>query len=56
MRLLTRHGVEVVHAAGEGCCGALVHHMGKADASHAQARRNIDAWIAEMDGAVSTRS
>ena len=25
--------------------------MGKADASHAQAQRTIDAWIAEMDGA-----
>jgi glycolate oxidase iron-sulfur subunit len=50
MRLLSRHGIEVVFAASEGCCGALVHHMGKADASHAQARRNIDAWIAEMDG------
>lgn len=49
IRLLTRHGVEVVMAKGEGCCGALVHHMGKSDASHAQAKRNIDAWIAEMD-------
>ncbi|KQO74616.1 MULTISPECIES: heterodisulfide reductase-related iron-sulfur binding cluster [unclassified Methylobacterium] len=51
IRLLTRHGVEVVQAAGEGCCGALTHHMGKADSSHAQAQRTIDAWIAEMDGA-----
>jgi glycolate oxidase iron-sulfur subunit len=25
--------------------------MGKADSSHAQAQRTIDAWIAEMDGA-----
>ncbi len=50
IRLLTRHGVEVVHVAGEGCCGALTHHMGKDDSSHAFARRAIDAWIAEMDG------
>ena len=50
IRLLTRHGVEVVQAKGEGCCGALTHHMGKADSSHAQAKRTIDAWIAEMDG------
>jgi len=49
-RLLTRHGVEVVFAEGEGCCGALVHHMGRQDESHDQAKRNIDAWIAEMDG------
>jgi glycolate oxidase iron-sulfur subunit len=50
IRLLTRHGVEVVQAKGEGCCGALVHHMGRDDESHAFAKRNIDAWIAEMDG------
>jgi glycolate oxidase iron-sulfur subunit len=50
IRLLNRHGVEVVQAKGEGCCGALVHHMGRDAESHAFARRNIDAWIAEMDG------
>jgi glycolate oxidase iron-sulfur subunit len=44
IRLLTRLGVEVVLPKGEGCCGALVHHMGKEDASHAQAKKNIDAW------------
>jgi glycolate oxidase iron-sulfur subunit len=51
MRLLTRHGVEVVFAKNEGCCGSLVHHMGREHESHAQAKRTIDAWIAEMDGA-----
>ena len=29
IRLLTRHGVEVVVARGAGCCGALAHHLGK---------------------------
>jgi glycolate oxidase iron-sulfur subunit len=29
IRLLTRHGCEVVIARGMGCCGALTHHMGK---------------------------
>jgi glycolate oxidase iron-sulfur subunit len=49
-RLLTRAGYEVVAAAGEGCCGALVHHMGrKVEALH-DARRNIDAWTAEIEG------
>ena len=43
-RLLTRHGCEVVIADGMGCCGALVHHMGREDASHAQAKNNIVAW------------
>ncbi|MGO4387366.1 glycolate oxidase subunit GlcF [Microvirga sp. 2YAF29] len=50
MRLLNRHGIEVVQAKGEGCCGALVHHMGRDSEGHAFAKRNIDAWIAEMDG------
>ncbi|MGA0532368.1 glycolate oxidase subunit GlcF [Hansschlegelia sp. KR7-227] len=49
VRLLTRHGVEVVQARGEGCCGALVHHMGREDQSHAQARRNVDAWTREIE-------
>jgi len=47
IRLLTRLGAEVVVAEGMGCCGALVHHMGKEDESHAAAARNIKAWMAE---------
>ncbi len=49
IRLLTRMGCEVVVAEGAGCCGALTHHMGKEDESHATAARNIKAWCAEMD-------
>ena len=49
IRLLTRAGVEVVFAEGEGCCGALVHHMGRSHDSHAQAKRNIDAWTRLID-------
>src|SRR5690606_15641482 len=44
IRLLTRHGVEVVIADGAGCCGALVHHMGREAQALASARANIDAW------------
>ncbi len=47
IRLLTRHGVEVVVAKGAGCCGALTHHMGKEAPALASARANVDAWIAE---------
>jgi glycolate oxidase iron-sulfur subunit len=50
IRLLNRHGVEVVVAAGEGCCGSLVHHMGREDEALSQARNNIDAWIRELEG------
>lgn len=50
IRLLTRHGCEVVVAEGAGCCGALTHHMGKVSESHSAAGKNIAAWIKEMDG------
>ena len=44
VRLLTRLGVEVVIPEGEGCCGALTHHMGQEDAALDFARRNVDVW------------
>ena len=47
IRLLRRLGCEVTVAKGAGCCGALVHHMGKARESHIAAKRNIRAWMAE---------
>ncbi|MEM9811111.1 MAG: glycolate oxidase subunit GlcF [Pseudomonadota bacterium] len=50
IRLLTRHGAEVVIAKGIGCCGALTHHMGKTKESHASAAANIRAWTREMRG------
>jgi glycolate oxidase iron-sulfur subunit len=51
IRLLRRLGCEVVIAEGAGCCGALTHHMGREDESHATAAKNIRAWAAEMEGA-----
>jgi glycolate oxidase iron-sulfur subunit len=51
IRLLRRLGAEVVVAKGAGCCGALTHHMGKSDLSHASAAANIRAWMAEKQGA-----
>jgi glycolate oxidase iron-sulfur subunit len=47
IRLLTRHGCEVVVAQGTGCCGALVHHLGDEPKALALARANIDAWETE---------
>jgi glycolate oxidase iron-sulfur subunit len=49
IRILNRHGVEVVTPTGEGCCGALVHHMGREHESLAQARANIDVWTREIE-------
>jgi len=48
IRLLARRGVDVVVANGAGCCGALVHHMGREDEAKRQARRNVDAWSKEI--------
>jgi glycolate oxidase iron-sulfur subunit len=45
-----RAGYEVVFAAGEACCGALVNHMGRKDEGLAAARRNVDAWTREIEG------
>ena len=50
IRLLTRNGHAVVLAAGEGCCGSLVHHMGREQEALAQVRANVDAWTREIDG------
>lgn len=49
VELLTRLGVETVIPPNEGCCGALVHHMGRERDALAAARNNIDAWQAEID-------
>ncbi len=47
IRLLTRHGCEVVIAEGAGCCGALNHHLGQD--GRAYARANILAWSREIE-------
>ena len=48
IRLLTRHGVEVVVPPAAGCCGAFTLHMGKQAMAVAAAARNVDAWHNEM--------
>ncbi|HEX5080146.1 MAG TPA: glycolate oxidase subunit GlcF [Geminicoccaceae bacterium] len=50
VRLLTRHGAEVVIAEGAGCCGSLTHHMGKERPALRSARAAIDAWSRELAG------
>jgi glycolate oxidase iron-sulfur subunit len=48
IRLLTRHGIEVV-VTDSGCCGSLVHHMGREHEALSTARRQVDAWSAEIE-------
>lgn len=50
IRLLTRLGCDVVITKGQGCCGALTHHMGKTQDSHSMAAQNINAWMHEASG------
>src|SRR5665213_2452935 len=50
VRLLTRSGYQVIRAQGEGCCGALAHHMGRRAEALADTRRNVDAWTREIEG------
>ncbi|MFC5386648.1 glycolate oxidase subunit GlcF [Aquamicrobium segne] len=47
--LLNRLDIEVVIPPGEGCCGALVHHIGREDEALGFARRNVDAWARQID-------
>ena len=51
IRLLTRHGCEVIVAQGAGCCGAINHHLGQDSAGKALARANILSWT-RQSGAV----
>ena len=50
IRLLRRHGAEVVIPRGLGCCGALSLHMGRSDDGRALAAANIRALAAEITG------
>jgi glycolate oxidase iron-sulfur subunit len=49
IRLLNRLGIEVIIARDAGCCGALVHHLGREHDSTAQAKANIDIWTRELE-------
>jgi glycolate oxidase iron-sulfur subunit len=48
IRLLKRHGVEVVMPTEEACCGGLQHQLGREDDAHKAARRNVDAWSSAL--------
>ena len=50
IRVLTRHGIEVVVPPEAGCCGSLVHHMGREHEALDFARNNIDVWTREIEG------
>jgi glycolate oxidase iron-sulfur subunit len=43
-RVLDAIGVSLVRAQGEGCCGAVSHHLDRHDDALGYVRANIDAW------------
>lgn len=47
--VLTRNGIEVVVPETQGCCGGLAWHTGDLNAAQAFARRNLDAFPADVD-------
>src|SRR4029077_2582875 len=58
VRLLTRHGVDVVVAEGQACCGAMAHHLGDEATAIMQVKSNIAAWekLGALDAIVVSAS
>jgi glycolate oxidase iron-sulfur subunit len=56
IRLIVRAGFEVAQAPGEGCCGALSEHLGRAGEARAMAAANLEAWsrAGPIDAIVTT--
>ena len=49
-RVLDRLGISLVKAQGVGCCGAMDHHLGRAEAALARVRDNVAASERLLDG------
>jgi len=47
-RVLDAAGIQVVYAAGSGCCGALRTHLNDSQGGLNDMRRNVDAWTPHL--------
>ena len=61
IRVLTRHGVEVITMPEVECCGSLNHHLGKEDLAKETFKKNINLWYDEylkngLDAIISNTS
>ena len=61
IRILNRHGVEVIVLPKINCCGSLNHHLGKEDLAQASFTKNINLWYQEylengLDAIISNTS
>ncbi len=60
IRVLTRHGADVIVGKSVTCCGALPYHMGERDHSRRHMESAVDGWHEQLeqgvDAIVSTTS
>jgi len=61
IRILNRHGIEVVVLKGIDCCGSINHHLGKSDLANKTFKKNILTWHDEylkngLDAIISNTS
>ena len=61
IRVLTRHGVEVITMPEIECCGSLNHHLGKEHLAKENFKKNINLWYDEylkngLDAIISNTS
>ncbi len=53
LRVLARNGVEVVLPQWQGCCGALMMHVGEDDRARRLARTNLGVFPTDVDAIVT---
>ena len=61
IRLLNRHGIEVIIPKNIDCCGSLNHHLGKSNLANQTFKKNISIWYDEyinngLDAIISNTS
>lgn len=54
IRVLTRNGIEVVVPKSQGCCGSLAMHIGESKEACRAARKNFNAFPADVDAIITT--
>ncbi len=53
IRVFAKIGVDLAENPAAGCCGAVSFHLDAPEEARDFARRNIDAWLAEIDAGAS---
>jgi len=54
LRVLARHGVEIIIPRGQGCCGGLALHAGEMDLARSQATHNLRIFPQDVDAVLTT--